>query len=64
MERLLERERSLDAVFAASDLMAIGAMAALRSAGRSVPHDVAVVGFDDAPMASTVEPSLTSIRQP
>jgi DNA-binding LacI/PurR family transcriptional regulator len=64
MERLLARDPSLDAVFAASDLMAIGAMAALRSAGRSVPHDVAVVGFDDAPMASTVDPALTSIRQP
>ncbi|HET9415993.1 MAG TPA: LacI family DNA-binding transcriptional regulator [Candidatus Limnocylindria bacterium] len=64
MERLLARDPSLDAVFAASDLMAIGAMAALRSAGRSVPRDVAVVGFDDAPMASTVDPALTSIRQP
>ena len=64
MERLLARDPSLDAVFAASDLMAIGAVAALRSAGRSVPEDVAVVGFDDAPMAATADPPLTSIRQP
>lgn len=64
MERLLERDPSLDAVFAASDLMAIGALGALKAAGRSVPDDVAVVGFDDAPMAATTEPPLTSIRQP
>jgi DNA-binding LacI/PurR family transcriptional regulator len=64
MERLLGRDPSLDGVFAASDLMAIGAMAALRAAGRSVPDDVAVVGFDDAPIAATADPALTSIRQP
>jgi DNA-binding LacI/PurR family transcriptional regulator len=64
MARLLDREPGLDAVFVSSDLMAIGAMAALRSAGRAVPDDVAVVGFDDAPMASTSEPTLTSVRQP
>lgn len=64
MERLLARDADLDGVFAASDLMAIGALAALRSAGRSVPGDVALVGFDDAPMAATADPTLTSIRQP
>lgn len=64
MDRLLSRDPSLDAVFAASDLMAIGALAALKAAGRSVPDDVAVVGFDDAPIAATAAPSLTSIRQP
>ena len=64
MERLLGRDGSLDGVFAASDLMAMGALAALRAAGRSVPQEVAVVGFDDAPMAATAEPALTSIRQP
>ena len=64
MERLLNREPSLDAVFAASDLMATGAMAAIRAARRSVPDDIAVVGFDDAPMAATADPPLTSIRQP
>jgi DNA-binding LacI/PurR family transcriptional regulator len=64
MERLLTREPSLDAVFAASDLMAIGALAALRAAGRSVPEEVALVGFDDAPIAATADPALTSVRQP
>jgi DNA-binding LacI/PurR family transcriptional regulator len=44
--------------------MAMGALAALRAAGRSVPQEVAVVGFDDAPMAATADPALTSIRQP
>jgi DNA-binding LacI/PurR family transcriptional regulator len=64
MDRLLAREPSLDGVFVASDLMAIGALTALRAAGRSVPDDVALVGFDDAPMAATADPPLTSIRQP
>lgn len=64
MERLLERDPSIDAVFVASDLMAVGALAALREAGRDVPADVAVVGFDDAPIASTTDPQLTSVRQP
>ena len=64
MERLLDRAPALDAVFVASDLMAVGALAALRAAGRSIPDDVAVVGFDDSPLASTTEPPLSSIRQP
>ena len=64
MERLLERVPSLDAVFVASDLMALGAMAALRDSGRTIPGDVAVVGFDDSPLARTTEPKLSSVRQP
>src|SRR4051794_10145960 len=52
MARLLDRRPALDAVFAASDLMAIGALRALRAAGRVVPRDVAVVGFEDAPVAA------------
>ena len=54
----------IDAVFAASDLMALGAMAALRRAGRRVPQDVAVVGYDDSPLALSTEPELSSVRQP
>ena len=54
----------LDAVFVASDLMAAGALTALRRAGRRVPEDVAVGGFDDSSIATTVEPALTTIRQP
>jgi DNA-binding LacI/PurR family transcriptional regulator len=64
MARLLETAPDLDAVFVASDLMAAGALAALRRAGRRVPDDVAVGGFDDSAVATTVEPALTTIRQP
>jgi LacI family transcriptional regulator len=52
------------AIFVASDTMAIGALKALRQAGRRIPEDVALVGFDDVPIASAVEPALTTIRQP
>ena len=64
MERLLARAPHLDAVFVASDLMAVGAMAALRVAGRAIPGDVAVVGFDDSPLTTTTAPMLSSVRQP
>jgi DNA-binding LacI/PurR family transcriptional regulator len=64
MRTLLERAPHLDAVFAASDLMAAGAMRALKAAGRSVPADVAVVGFDDSLTAQYTEPPLTTVRQP
>ncbi|MFD0903913.1 LacI family DNA-binding transcriptional regulator [Actinomadura sediminis] len=64
MRLLLERRPDLDAVLAASDLMAAGALDALRRAGRRVPDDVAVVGFDDAPVARQVQPRLTTVRQP
>jgi LacI family transcriptional regulator len=52
------------AVFAANDLMAFGAMAALREAGLSVPQDVSVVGFDDIRSASLAFPALTTVHQP
>jgi DNA-binding LacI/PurR family transcriptional regulator len=61
---LLERRPQLDAVFAASDAMAIGAMRALRAAGRQVPGDVAVVGFEDSPSAAHTDPPLTTVHQP
>lgn len=64
MRFLLIKRPHLDAVFAASDLMAAGALQALAEAGRRVPDEVAVVGFDDHPMAATMQPPLTSIRQP
>lgn len=64
MEELLAREPELDGVFAASDLMARGALAALARAGRRVPRDVALVGFDDLGVAQSCEPALTSVRQP
>jgi DNA-binding LacI/PurR family transcriptional regulator len=53
-----------DAVFAASDLMAAGALRALRNAGLDVPGDVALVGFDDAPVARHTDPRLTTVHQP
>jgi len=62
MQRLLPRRPT--AVFAASDMMAVGAIKVLREAGLRVPEDVAVVGFDDIPLASMVEPPLTTVRQP
>jgi DNA-binding LacI/PurR family transcriptional regulator len=64
MATLLERHPELDAVFAASDVMAAGALRALRAAGRRVPEDVAVVGFDDSPVARHTDPQLTTVRQP
>jgi DNA-binding LacI/PurR family transcriptional regulator len=64
MERLLARAPDLDAVFVASDLMAVGAIGALHAAGRDVPRDISVVGFDDSPLATTTRPMLSSVRQP
>lgn len=64
MEALLERVPDLDAAFVASDYMAAGVLDALQAAGRRVPQDVAIVGFDDHPMiAPHTTPSLTSVRQ-
>jgi DNA-binding LacI/PurR family transcriptional regulator len=64
MRRLLAARPDIDAVFAASDLMAAGAMSVLDAAARRMPADVAVVGFDDSPVAATARPPLTSVRQP
>jgi DNA-binding LacI/PurR family transcriptional regulator len=64
MTELLSRVPDLDAVFAASDVMALGALAALRRSGRRVPEDVAVGGFDDSPAAVAARPELTTMRQP
>jgi LacI family transcriptional regulator len=62
MQRLLPY--APDAVFVASDAMAVGALRALREAGKRVPEDVAVAGFDDMPFAARAEPPLTTVRQP
>jgi DNA-binding LacI/PurR family transcriptional regulator len=64
MRSLLERAPDLDAVFAASDLMAVGALAELRRQGRRVPEDVAVVGFEDSVLARHTNPPLSTVRQP
>ncbi|MPY30160.1 LacI family transcriptional regulator [Streptomyces adustus] len=64
MRGLLQRHPHLDAVFAASDVTASGAVLELRAHGRRVPDDVAVVGFDDSIVARHTDPPLTSVRQP
>lgn len=64
MAELIERAPEIDGVFAASDTMAAGALDVLRAAGRRVPEDVAVIGFDDFPLAQHTDPKLTTVRQP
>ncbi|MFD7426149.1 LacI family DNA-binding transcriptional regulator [Streptomyces sp. NPDC059818] len=64
MRELLDRRPDVDAVFAASDLMAAGARQVLREAGRRIPDDVALIGFDDSAVARHMDPALTSVRQP
>lgn len=63
MESVLAEGREVDAVFAANDLMAVGAIRAIRQAGKTVPGDIAVVGFDDSPLARATDPPLTSVHQ-
>ena len=63
IEELLAQGHKFDAVFASTDVMAIGAMRALQANGLDVPRDVAVVGFDDFPLAAHVTPALTTVRQ-
>ena len=60
---LLASGLACDAIVAASDLIAIGAMRALAAAGRTVPRDIAIVGFDDIPAASLTSPPLTTVAQ-
>ncbi|MCF6474136.1 LacI family transcriptional regulator [Nonomuraea sp. MG754425] len=64
MRQLLQDDPGLDAVFAANDLMAVGALRTLREAGRRVPDDVAVVGFDDIEAALYTTPPLTTVHSP
>ncbi|MFL5724884.1 MAG: LacI family DNA-binding transcriptional regulator [Chloroflexota bacterium] len=62
--RVLAARPDLDALFVASDLMATGAIQVLRAAGRRIPDDIAVVGFDDSAISETLDPPLSSVRQP
>jgi DNA-binding LacI/PurR family transcriptional regulator len=64
MAQLLARGGPLDAVFVASDVVALGAIAAIRETGRRVPDDIAIVGFDDIPIAGFIHPPLTTVRLP
>jgi len=63
-QKMLADGIEFDAIFAGDDESAIGALRALRMAGRSVPEDVAVVGFDDIPFARYLSPALTTVRAP
>src|SRR5204862_6544165 len=64
MQQLRQSGRRFPAVFAQSDLLALGAIAELQANGLSVPGDVSVVGYDDIPVAQYMTPALTTIRQP
>ena len=63
MKKLLRLSPRVTAVFAANDLMAIGAIKAIREAGLAIPDDIAIVGFDDIPAASLISPPLTTVNQ-
>lgn len=63
MQRLLALPKRPTAIFAANDMVALGAMLAIQEAGLHVPQDVAVVGFDDIPTARLVNPPLTTVTQ-
>jgi LacI family transcriptional regulator len=60
--RMIAMERRPDVIFAANDAMAIGCLFCLREAGLEVPRDIALVGFDDIPLARFVDPPLTTVR--
>jgi LacI family repressor for deo operon, udp, cdd, tsx, nupC, and nupG len=64
MARLLAKTPQITALFVQNDRMAIGSLYALRETGRRVPDDVAVIGYDDIPVAAYCNPALTTIRQP
>ncbi len=64
IRQLLATGPGFDGVFALNDLTAVGVLSGLHEAGKSVPGDVAVIGFDDIPMAASTHPPLTTIRQP
>lgn len=64
MERLLETAPDLDAVFVASDLMAVAAMHEVQSRGIAVPEQIAIVGFDDTHAAQLTRPPLTTVINP
>jgi LacI family transcriptional regulator len=63
-KKLLGHKKSFSAIFAATDMMAVGAYKALQGAGLRIPKDVSVVGYDDIDLASFLYPPLTTIKQP
>ena len=63
VEELLTSGKDFDAIFAATDVIAVGAMRALQDRNRKIPEDVSIIGFDDLPLASQVTPKLTTVQQ-
>ncbi|GHE78095.1 LacI family DNA-binding transcriptional regulator [Thalassotalea profundi] len=63
MQILIKSNKHVDAIFAASDLIAVGALKAMQEYNIKVPEDIAIVGFDDIPIASFTYPALTTARQ-
>ncbi|MDF2613339.1 MAG: LacI family transcriptional regulator [Clostridia bacterium] len=64
VNQLFEKKLNFDAVFCGNDVIAISVVKALKDAGKLIPEDVAVIGYDDIHMASLIEPPLTTVRQP
>jgi DNA-binding LacI/PurR family transcriptional regulator len=64
VRRLLDRGRHFTAIFAQSDLLALGAISELRERGMEIPAELSVIGYDDIPVARFVDPPLTTIQQP
>ena len=64
MNDLLSQKQKFSACFVISDMLAIGAMSAIKSKGMKIPEDIAIAGFDDIPFSQVVEPALTTIAQP
>jgi LacI family transcriptional regulator len=62
--KLIQRSPRPTAIFASNDLMALGAMQAIRDYGLQIPQDISLVGFDDIPQAAMTHPQLTTVRQP
>ncbi len=63
MKRLLDRELGITAVFAMSDVMAVGAVRAIRDRGLQVPEDISIIGFDGIPLANYYNPKLATVKQ-
>jgi len=63
VEHWLQNGAQFSAIFAQNDRMAVGAIRAIRDAGKRVPEDISVIGFDDMPLASYFDPPLTTLRQ-
>lgn len=64
MDALMKTDEEIDSVFVLNDMMAIGAMACIRAYGRSIPEDIAVIGFDNIELAASIVPALSTIAQP